>query len=111
MDFCPKCGSLLRPQRKKGKIFLVCPRCGYKKTIQKTSQVYRTVRRIEHKPTEKTIVIEKEEKILAPKVKAICPRCGYKEAYVYEQQTRSADEPATRFFICVKCGYRWREYQ
>ncbi|MEM3860456.1 MAG: hypothetical protein QW478_13860, partial [Candidatus Micrarchaeaceae archaeon] len=33
MDFCPKCGSRLKPKQIKGEnstsIALVCPRCGY----------------------------------------------------------------------------------
>ncbi|MEM0290915.1 MAG: transcription factor S, partial [Thermoplasmata archaeon] len=31
-------------------------------------------------------------------------------AYWMLKQTRAADEPETRFYICTKCGYRWREY-
>ncbi|RLG10996.1 MAG: transcription factor S, partial [Thaumarchaeota archaeon] len=40
----------------------------------------------------------------------ICPKCGNREAYYWAVQTRSADEPMTRFFRCTKCGYTWREY-
>ncbi|KAH7829580.1 putative transcription factor S [Monocercomonoides exilis] len=40
---------------------------------------------------------------------AQCPRCGHNEAYHFEMQTRSADEPATHFYKCVKCKLNWRE--
>ncbi len=40
---------------------------------------------------------------------ATCPKCTYHQAYFMEIQTRSADEPATLFFKCVKCGAQWRE--
>ncbi len=33
-----------------------------------------------------------------------CGKCNYDKAYFREVQTRSADEAATLFFTCVKCG-------
>lgn len=39
-----------------------------------------------------------------------CDECGHHEAYYTIKQTGSADEPPTRFFKCVECGYRWRDY-
>jgi DNA-directed RNA polymerase subunit M len=39
-----------------------------------------------------------------------CPECGNDEAYWYLQQTRSADESETRFYICVECDHKWRDY-
>ncbi len=52
----------------------------------------------------------KQRKVSLPKTKTDCPKCGNKEAYYWLQQTRSSDEPETRFFECAKCSYRWREY-
>lgn len=43
-------------------------------------------------------------------IEADCHKCGGKEALWWIQQTRSGDEPATRFFKCVKCNHTWREY-
>jgi DNA-directed RNA polymerase subunit M/transcription elongation factor TFIIS len=37
-----------------------------------------------------------------------CNRCGKRETTFYELQTRSADEPMTKFITCVNCGKRWR---
>ena len=39
-----------------------------------------------------------------------CNKCKNNKAMWWMQQTRSGDEPATRFFKCVKCGHTWREY-
>ena len=39
-----------------------------------------------------------------------CPKCGNMEAYSWQRQTRGGDEPATRFYRCVKCSKTWREY-
>lgn len=35
--------------------------------------------------------------------------CDGVQAYVYQLQIRSADEPMTTFFTCVKCLKRWQE--
>lgn len=43
------------------------------------------------------------------KTDATCAKCSYHQAYFMEIQIRSADEPATIFFKCVKCGSQWRE--
>lgn len=36
---------------------------------------------------------------------ATCSKCNHDKAYFTEVQTRSADEAATLFFTCVKCGW------
>ncbi|KYG44220.1 hypothetical protein M433DRAFT_155831 [Acidomyces richmondensis BFW] len=40
-----------------------------------------------------------------------CPSdtCDSQSAYFRQVQIRSADEPMTTFFKCVKCGTDWRE--
>ena len=38
-----------------------------------------------------------------------CGRCNKRETTFYELQTRSADEPMTKFISCVNCGNRWRQ--
>lgn len=113
MRFCPKCGSIMVPKKEGGKTVLVCPRCGYKLSPNNVElSLYKKRDVIEHTEKEKTIVIsEKEEMRGAPITRdVVCPRCGNREAYYWFVQTRAADEPATRFFKCTKCGYVWREY-
>ena len=39
-----------------------------------------------------------------------CKKCENTEAYFWTLQTRSADEPETRFFKCTKCSTVHREY-
>jgi len=36
-----------------------------------------------------------------------CPSCGHNKMYFTTAQTRSADEGATVFYRCVKCGYKF----
>ncbi|MEM2592770.1 MAG: transcription factor S, partial [Thermofilaceae archaeon] len=107
MEYCPSCGNLLLPRRKDGQVVIVCQRCGYEKTVSNPS-AYRVTRQARHGPGDTILVIDHEVSVeTLPKAKVECPRCGHLEAYYWEAQTRAGDEPATRFFRCVKCGYTW----
>jgi DNA-directed RNA polymerase subunit M/transcription elongation factor TFIIS len=39
----------------------------------------------------------------------MCGRCGKRETTFYELQTRSADEPMTKFITCLNCNNHWRK--
>lgn len=39
----------------------------------------------------------------------VCGKCKKRECSYYEQQTRSADEPMTKFIKCVNCGHQWKQ--
>lgn len=41
--------------------------------------------------------------------KFTCARCKRTECRYYELQTRSADEPMTKFITCTFCQKRWKE--
>ncbi len=97
--FCPKCGSIL--VNKKGK--LVCSSCG-------ESAKQGKIKESGKKTTKKSVAVMKEEPEVHPKTRAECSKCGNKEAFFWTVQTRSADEPPTRFYKCTKCGHIWREY-
>ena len=45
------------------------------------------------------------------KTEATCPKCNHHEAFFREVQTRSADEPATIFYLCCNnaCQHQWKE--
>jgi DNA-directed RNA polymerase subunit M len=115
MEFCPKCGSRLVPKKSKsGKEFsmvLVCPKCGYRKSLTKKVEP-KVAKVIEHKPQQLVAVIGREEQKLRtlPTVRIECPKCGNNTAYVWQVQTRGADESSTQFLRCTKCGYTFREY-
>jgi len=63
------------------------------------------------KDEKERVVVDANEPEILPRTRAGCPKCGHNEAYWMMQQTRSADEAPTRFYICVRCKHRWREYQ
>ena len=111
MEYCPKCGNLLLPKRKEGRTVLYCSRCNYEIGAEQVKG-YRLRKVVQHKPTDAILVIDKDVKIeVLPKARVECPKCSHIGAYYWEMQTRAGDEPATRFFKCVKCGHVWREYQ
>ncbi|MHB1493693.1 MAG: transcription factor S [Thermoplasmataceae archaeon] len=101
--FCTKCGTLMVMSKEKG----VCPSCGHeeKRTAAKAAA------KIISKSTKKEVIMIREEKITEPlDSDAVCPKCKYTGAYYLLKQTRSADEPETKFYTCASCEHRWREY-
>ncbi|MEM3675794.1 MAG: transcription factor S [Thermoplasmataceae archaeon] len=100
--FCPKCGSLMSPNGGK----MVCSHCGYTISNSKSGST-----KIVNRSAPKEVIMIKEEKMTEPlDSDAVCPKCHEKGAYYLLKQTRSADEPETKFYTCASCGYRWREY-
>ena len=95
--FCDDCGNLLMPKDGKMK----CS-CGYVKTEGKIND--------RKKKVEEVAVIEEKSIEILPKMKYDCRNCKNEEAYFWTLQTRSSDEPETRFFKCTKCNSVFREY-
>ncbi len=62
------------------------------------------------KKIEEIAVVENNNIEVYPKMKYDCKNCNHTEAYFWTLQTRSADEPETRFFKCTKCSTVHREY-
>jgi DNA-directed RNA polymerase subunit M len=116
MEFCPKCGSRLVPKKektdKKTSLIFTCPKCGYKRRVGSGKVAPKVAKVIQPYPQKLVAVIGKEEQKLRtlPTIKIECPRCGHNLAYVWQVQTRGADESSTQFFRCTKCGYTFREY-
>mgnify|MGYP001772662119 CR=1 FL=1 len=102
----------MKPTKEAGESYLICSRCGYKVKASSSSSL-RVSSRIEHSTKEKTIIIEDQQELAKLPItrEVTCKRCGHHEAYYWVLQTRAADEPPTRFYKCVKCGFVWREYE
>lgn len=100
--FCPKCGSIMMPKKVEGKMSMSCS-CGHSSasgnvTISEKMQDKNDFEVVEEKLSNYPITDEK------------CKKCGNGKAYFFTKQTRSADEPETKFMKCVKCGHQWRDY-
>jgi len=111
MEFCPHCGTRLVLKRNKEteETFLMCPKCTHEKSLSKPTVIPKT---LGEKEQDQIVVIGKKEQKLRtlPTVTIVCPKCGNNLAYVWQVQTRRADEGATQFFRCTKCEYTFREY-
>lgn len=103
MMFCPKCKSLLLPKVDGKKKLFVCS-CGFKQGAESMTITEAGAK------SKDVVVVEKEESVNII-VDGNCPKCGPVKAEYWEIQTRSSDEPATRFFKCKKCSHTWREYK
>jgi DNA-directed RNA polymerase subunit M len=116
MEFCPKCKSRLVPKKeksdKKAYIVFVCPKCDYKRRVVSGKVAPKVAKVVHPNPQKLVAVIGKEEQKLRtlPTIRIECPGCGNNLAYVWQVQTRGADESSTQFFRCTKCGYTFREY-
>ena len=115
MEFCPRCGKRLVAEKQKDKknVVWLCPKCGYKKTVDASEKIFVPLSVKEPKPFQESIaVIGKEEQKLRtlPTVRVECPKCGNNVAFVWQVQTRGSDESSTQFFRCTKCNFTFREY-
>jgi DNA-directed RNA polymerase subunit M len=62
-------------------------------------------------PDDTVVILDAEQTLnTAPTVHADCEECHNNRAYVWQVQTRSADEGAIQFFRGTKCGHTWRQY-
>lgn len=103
MKFCPKCEIKL----KNSDSGLQCSKCGY--TEGEKVKPVKTV--IEQEPDESILTFEGNEgEESLPTIKMDCAKCGHDEVVWWMFQTRSADEPTTQFYRCLKCKYTWRNY-
>jgi DNA-directed RNA polymerase subunit M len=106
MEFCPNCEIRLK---KNDSGSLHCPKCKYlkKKTVESTKE------ESEEANSEFLVMGEedvKQSKGLESTVPIDCEKCHNKEGVSWTFQTRSADEPETKFYRCTKCNYTWRDY-
>ncbi|MFX1497254.1 MAG: transcription factor S [Promethearchaeota archaeon] len=110
VDFCPNCSSLLRKKTENGINYLFC-RCGYQREAKKNVDDTERIVQKKKKALEKKLVIlsDKDKISIHIKVNEICPKCGHTQAEAWQRQMRSADEPSTSFFKCLKCNHTWRK--
>jgi len=104
LKFCPKCAVKL----KKSISGLQCSKCGYTE-----GEKIKPVKKItnEEEPDFSLLAFEGSEgEETHSTIKIDCAKCGHDQAVWWMFQTRSADEPTTRFYRCQKCKYTWRDY-
>ncbi len=99
IEFCG-CGGMMVPAGNKRQ----CRSCG--SVVDRKMQA----KLVTQQEKKDIVVFERNDPDL-PKIEKECEKCGNSEAFFLVIQTRSSDEPPTRFFRCTKCRHTWREYQ
>eukprot|EP01125_Pyxidicula_operculata_P006988 TRINITY_DN2391_c0_g1_i2.p1 TRINITY_DN2391_c0_g1~~TRINITY_DN2391_c0_g1_i2.p1 ORF type:complete len:108 (+),score=13.27 TRINITY_DN2391_c0_g1_i2:131-454(+) len=104
MLFCPRCSVLLGIKQTGDEVAFTCSTCIYKFIVQKDMIHV-------HPGSKKAIsdVEENREGGAQYDSSAVCQQCGHHGAHYHEIQLRSADEPATIFFNCEQCNFKWKE--
>ncbi|KAF2757879.1 hypothetical protein EJ05DRAFT_370535 [Pseudovirgaria hyperparasitica] len=114
--FCPVCSNLLTVSKmpvnplwpeESGKNRFECRTCPYMFMI--------TQRMMERKPMKRKEVEDvlggEDAWANVDKTDVQCPndKCGNTQAFFYQLQIRSADEPMTSFYKCTSCARQWNE--
>ncbi|GAA56632.1 DNA-directed RNA polymerase III subunit RPC10 [Clonorchis sinensis] len=110
--FCPLCHSLLMVEESANCYSLNCstPCCSYQWFV--TQPLVQ-----EHKPRQDVRLRLEEDAVFSiddqysssAQIEEKCPKCGHNRAYFVQMQTRSADEPSTTKYSCMKCRHIWTE--
>ena len=118
LTFCPTCANLLLLERGAadastsgagagvgGAVRLRCASCPYAYDV-----VDGVKQRVDaRKKTVDEVLGGDDAWRNVDKTSATCPGCAHDEAYFMQIQIRSADEPMSVFYKCVKCARQWRE--
>jgi DNA-directed RNA polymerase III subunit RPC11 len=105
MLFCPTCGNCLLLDPTFEGLLFSCKTCPY---IFKVTATVSNREEFAQKKVDDVIGGE-EMWENCPQTSVECPQCHCAKAYFMERQLRSADEPSTIFYRCVKCAHRWHD--
>ncbi len=105
MDYCDDCDGIIVAEKSGDETAFKCRSCG-KKYEKKGGEMEI---REESDTASKEITVGNDDESL-PVTDEDCEECGNDEAYWWTEQTRSADEPPTRFYRCTECSHTWRVY-
>jgi DNA-directed RNA polymerase III subunit RPC11 len=105
MHFCPVCGSLLLIEEAQEGMRYCCPTCTYARNIEK---VYHCTVKVKNKEVGDVMGGDDAWENV-DKTEAKCENCNHTEAYFMQIQIRSADEPSTCFYKCVRCKHQWND--
>jgi DNA-directed RNA polymerase III subunit RPC11 len=107
MWFCPLDGTLL--QVRNGEAYPInqffCLTCPYSCNISEP----RTIKTYPERKVVDDILGGAAAWENVDRTMAVCPACNYGEAYFMQMQIRSADEPMSIFYKCVKCSHQWND--
>jgi len=109
MEFCDECGGMLVSEKNNGESVMKCRSCGEIQQVEEES--YKVTEEKEEDPMDRLNVNESgEAETTNPVTEKECKKCGNDKCEWWMEQTRSSDEPPTRFYRCTECGSVHKEY-
>ena len=105
MHFCPVCGNLLLLEEGVNGMRFVCPICVY---VNDVTKMHASSVKIKKKQAD-DILGGDDAWENVDRTTARCPSCKHDTAFFMQIQIRSADEPSTTFYRCVKCSNMWND--
>lgn len=110
MEFCDECGGMLVSEKKDEETVMKCRNCG--ETREAGDGDYTVTEEKEEDPMDRlNVSSEDDDSTTRPTTEKECPKCGGETEHEWwMEQTRSSDEPPTRFYECLECGNVHKEY-
>lgn len=116
MEFCEEdgCGGMLVSEKNNGETVMKCRDCGAIKDVDGGEM--KVTEEKEEDPMDRLNINESNKnESTRPTTNKVCPKCSddskdEKEHEWWMEQTRSSDEPPTRFYKCRECGNVHKEY-
>ncbi len=114
MEFCDECGGMLVSEKKDGDAVMKCRNCGEIQEVE-GGEMKVTEEKEEDPMDRLNVSSSDDEAVTRPTTQKECPSCSEnsddeKEHEWWMEQTRSSDEPPTRFYECRECGNVHKEY-
>lgn len=111
MEFCEECGGMLVSEKKNGDSVMECRNCGHVQDIESEDSMKVTEEKEEDPMDRLNVSSEDDQSTTRPTTNKECPACGEEQEHEWwMEQTRSSDEPPTRFYECTECGNVHKEY-
>ncbi|EQB60899.1 rna polymerase iii subunit c11 [Vairimorpha apis BRL 01] len=104
MFFCPLCTNILYIDKPNTITTFFCNSCPYQFKISNTLS-----KTMNNRVMEIDKILGEDEYKYASTCNKNCIKCDSDKALFMELQTRSADEPMTIFYECIKCKANWKE--
>ncbi len=110
MEFCEECGGMLVSEKNDGETVMKCRNCEHVQDVEEGD--YTVTEEKEENPMDRLNITEEgEESSTMPTTEKDCPKCGEETEHEWwMEQTRSSDEPPTRFYRCRQCSNVHKEY-
>lgn len=115
MKFCDECGGMLVSEKENGESKMKCRNCGEFQEDIEEDEMKVTEEKEEDPMDRLNVSSEEDQETTRPTTMKECPNCSEdsddgKQHEWWMEQTRSSDEPPTRFYECTECGNVHKEY-